>query len=380
MGKTSIEWTDHSINPFRARNRDTGQVGHFCVKISPGCKYCYSSRLQSRFGTFPFVVENRDKVELFLDESKLQDVLRRKIPTKYFWCDMTDMFLEDYPDEWIDPCFATMALTPWHTHQVLTKRAARMQKYFADLHRLGSDRVMAIRTKTPDYIAFVQDKASPIHFPLPNTWLGVSVEDQQRADERIPLLLQTPAAVRFVSYEPALGPVDFTRLYGKITWRTGPEPGDAWVDLCVDSLGGKCTAAWCGRKSIPDRPLPAHLDWVIAGGESGPEARAAHSDWIRGVRDQCVAARVPFFFKQWGQWARWSPNLPAGDVIHVATDGAYGESASSAGYVRRGGSIVSDSTTEPLVPIGKKAAGRLLDGREWSEFPKQAWVGGELRQ
>jgi protein gp37 len=142
---------------------------------------------------------------------------------------------------------------------------------------------------------------------LPNVWLGVSVEDQKTADERIPLLLQTPAAVRWVSYEPALGPVDFANL------RAG-----------IEAIGP--------------------LDWIVCGGESGPGARPMHPAWARRVRDQCQAASVPFFFKQWGQY------LPAG------CDGAPGA-----------GQRLNASDTP--IKVGKKAAGRLLDGRTWDEFP-----------
>lgn len=158
MSKTSIEWADHSINPFRARNLETGKIGHFCVKVSPGCKNCYSSKLQSPYLTqLEFVASNRSKVQLFLEENALDQVLRRKTPTRYFWCDMTDMFLDDYPDAWIWKCLEVMRLTPQHTHMVLTKRADRLR-------------------------SFMGDWASP----LPNLWLGVSVENycSTHGDER----------------------------------------------------------------------------------------------------------------------------------------------------------------------------------------------------
>lgn len=276
MGVTTIEWTDRSINPFRARNKETGRCGHFCVKISGGCKICYSSRLQVRFGTFPFVAENREKVALFLDESKLQEVLRRKIPTKWFWNDMTDMFLEDYLDDWIDQCFAVMALTPWHTHQVLTKRAERLFGYFTAHYGMGARRrvqdVLDPSGTAPQGAAWdLFDR-----WPLPNVWLGVSIEDQKNKN-RIDILRQTPAAIRFLSIEPLLEDIGKLDLTG--------------------------------------------IDWVIVGGESGPGARPMHPDWARSVRDQCQAAGVAFFFKQWGG-------------------------------------------------VRKKDAGALLDGREWREFPR----------
>lgn len=130
MGKTSIEWTDHSINPIRARLKSTGAVGHYCEKISTGCVHCYASGLQRRFQMPEFGGgQKRDDIELFLDNKKLEEVRRRKKPTRYFWCDMTDLFGDWVQDEWIDACFDTMWLTPRHTHQILTKRPDRMVRY-----------------------------------------------------------------------------------------------------------------------------------------------------------------------------------------------------------------------------------------------------------
>src|SRR5689334_10281419 len=119
MGKTSIEWTDQSINPIRARHIPTGKVGHYCEMVSPGCAHCYSSSLQWRFGTPEFVAgQKRGEFELFIDESKLRDVIKRQKPTKWFWEDMSDLFGDWVSDEWLDLCFAAMALTSRHTHQV----------------------------------------------------------------------------------------------------------------------------------------------------------------------------------------------------------------------------------------------------------------------
>ena len=231
MAKTSIEWTDHSINPFRARDRE-GHVGHYCEKISAGCTHCYASGLQKRFQMPEYRADKREGIEVFLDESKLQEVLRRRVPTKYFWNDMTDMFLDCYPDDWIDKCFAVMALTPQHTHQVLTKRPRRMLRYLrgleADLterleeaaHRLelSEETVGFIANYVNGWSGYAEIKdGNPLNgtvrrWPLPNIWPGVSVEDQKTADERVPLLLQTPAAVRWVSYEPALAGIDFLNM------------------------------------------------------------------------------------------------------------------------------------------------------------------------
>jgi len=177
---------------------------------------------------------------------------------------------------------------------------------------------------------------------LPNVWLGVSVEDQRAADERIPLLLRTPAAVRFLSMEPLLGPVDL--------WE--------WVD--------PFRSGW---------PTPLEIDWVIAGGESGPGARPMHPDWVRSIRDQCTKAYVPFFFKQWGEWALGRRmieiELPA--YMEEAREGILTletiDPSSEAGKTRYV-AVDKEGRAFELLRVGKKAAGRLLDGREWNEYPE----------
>ena len=355
MAKTSIEWTDHSINAFRARDRE-GHVGHYCEKISAGCTHCYASGLQKRFQMPEYRADKREGIEVFLDESKLQEVLRRRVPTKYFWCDMTDMFLECYPFDWIDKCFAVMALTPQHTHQVLTKRPRRMLEYCRRLgrHNFVDPVSLAMKQMNSDRGAFY--KLTPTGWCFPNIWLGVSVEDQKTADERVPLLLQTPAAVRWVSYEPALGSVDFDDL-------TVKEPKGEWHFSCLDN------------DSLEDDPdfHGAHIDWLVCGGESGHGARPMHPDWARSVRDQCVAAGVPFFFKQWGAWQNGS-DVRCRPEITVYADGR------ACGFTReaivaeeqRSGILHSGQDMCPVLMsrVGKKAAGRLLDGREWNQFPQ----------
>ena len=290
MGKTSIQWAagsndgreGHSINPFRAENV-YGATGHHCVKISSGCKNCYSSRLQSRFKMPDFTAGNIDRVGVFLDESKLHEVLRRKKPTGYFWCDMTDMFLDAYPFEWIDKCFAVMALTPQHIHMILTKRPERMREYMDRATPNGIDDVLVL---------LGVEARREFEWPLPNCSLGVSVEDQERADERIPPLLQIPAAVRFVSYEPALGPVDFSCWFPH---EHAEYPREKVCKVC----GVQTTALHHPYgKSL--------LDWVIVGGESGPGARPFNTQWARDVIAQCKAAGVACFVKQVGSNPQWA--------------------------------------------------------------------------
>ncbi len=279
MAETSIQWCDHSINPLRARNLETGKVGHFCAKVSQGCKNCYSSKLQTpHLVGLPFVAENRPKIELFFEEKAIQEVLRRRKPTKYFWCDMTDMFWEEYPDEWIERCFAAMALTPWHTHLVLTKRGARLMKWSNRQFLAGDVQVKANdlrdRYKIPwpavlkreclGEEGHMRDPAELMEvidcepWPLPNVWIGVSVEDQAMADERTQYLRSVPAAVRFISQEPQLGNIEWTG----------------------DMLNG--------------------ISWIIIGGESGPNARPFDIDWPRKTITQCQPHGVAVFVKQLG--------------------------------------------------------------------------------
>ena len=295
---THIEWTDASWNPLRARRNDATPleteiatwVGWHCERVSPGCQNCYAEKLnEKRFGTgLPYNRKSRDQVELFLDEAALTKPLHWRKPRKVFVCSMTDLFGEWVPDEWIDRVFAVMALSPQHTFQVLTKRPERMRAYLAGLYAGEQDTVRAfaaVMQEGPDAACLAQDAAfrwsaepvasafGPFHpgRPLPNVWLGTSVEDQQRADERIPELLATPAAVRFLSCEPLLGPVSLD------------------LDICEG-----CATSPQGEGHKPP------ISWVIVGGESGPGARPCDVGWVRSIVAQCQAAETAVFVKQLG--------------------------------------------------------------------------------
>lgn len=260
-----IAWCDRTWNPV------TG-----CTKVSAGCKHCYAELMAKRtFGRLYDVVHDGYKegggkvyrTRRFTDvqchPDRLDAPLRWRKPSRVFVNSMSDLFHEAVPDEFIDRMFAVMALAPQHTFQVLTKRPARMRAYLRgaanDLRRWASAAVNVTQSPCAGHL---EDST----YPLPNVWLGVSVEDQATADARIPLLLQTPAAVRFVSYEPALGPVALHE------WLTHDDPLE--------------------RDAV--------LDWVIGGGESGPKARPCDVAWIRSVVQQCKAAGVPVFVKQLG--------------------------------------------------------------------------------
>lgn len=346
-GKSPIEWTEHTWNPI---------VG--CTIVSPGCTNCYAMKMAARIEKMHagLVVKGSGGAAHYLGTTKsvkgnsvwtgklalapeiiLNEPLRRKKPTTYFVNSMGDLFHEDCPDEWIDQVFARMALAPQHTFQILTKRAERMRRYLGPFDQRRADslgrKVIKLGYDGP---------LECLPWPLPNVWLGVSAERQQEADKRIPELLATPAAVRFVSCEPLLGLVDLAsikvpRSYGSFLFDALRGVGRTWHDEpFTNSLDGR------------------RLDWAIVGGESGANARPCSTEAVRLLRDQCEAAGVAFFLKQWGEWLPVDSGHPGlagpgfGQFDHCRTN-----SPGNATHVR----------------IGKKAAGRLLDGVEHNGFP-----------
>lgn len=254
-GKTKIEWSEAVWNPA------TG-----CSKVSSGCANCYAETLTKRYAgangwpaTFlPWTPANAAE-NVVLHPDRLEAPFSWRKPRRVFVNSMSDLFHEQMPDDFIDQVFQVMALARQHTFQVLTKRPKRMRGWM---------------TKPSETKAIW----SPTSWPLPNVWLGVTVENQRWADERIPILLDTPAAVRFISCEPLLGPVDL-------------KPGD-WIP----PLGGG------PRVNIfrPWEEMPPPLDWVIVGGESGPKHRPFDPSWARSIVAQCREAGVAAFVKQLG--------------------------------------------------------------------------------
>ncbi len=333
MGDTThIEWTDATWNPV------TG-----CTRVSPGCVNCYIDWAP------PFRVEGRHFTDrdgnrshaigattgVRLHPDRLDWPLRKRSwrGKRVFVCSLADLFHDDVPDEYIARVFAVMALTPEVTYQVLTKRPARMRALLAS----GTFAGMVWRD--------VDDPS----WPLPNVWMGVTVEDQERADQRIPILLDTPAAVRWLSCEPLLGPVDLDATGMGVTGTSGPES------------------------------RPSAVDWVVAGGESGPNARPMHPSWARSLRDQCATAGVPFLFKQWGEWApdEW---IDEDGCRHV---GRKPEARDSKSLVMHPAGMTALTPDNPFDPwerghpcwntvmrrVGKKRAGRLLDGAQHDGYP-----------
>lgn len=276
---SEIEWTDETWNPV------TG-----CSHVSEGCRHCYAEKVSLRYGYTSKAWTAQNAAEnVTLHDDRLDHPLHWKRGRMVFVNSMSDLFHELVPFEFIDEVFAVMAVTPEHTYQVLTKRPERMRQYMD--RAFDSEPTVRCLEVWRQAGSVITSHGSTYPWPLPNVWLGVSCEDQKNADERIPVLLQTPAAVRFISAEPLLGPID---LSGYLWGRSTP---------CTDSLGGttcpKDADCECGYRTRAQNG-EASLDWVIAGGESQPRCRPMDLDWARSLRDQCVTAGVPFFLKQLG--------------------------------------------------------------------------------
>lgn len=301
MGKgTGIEWTDATWNPLRG-----------CSRVSEGCRNCYAEQVAARFSgkrqayenlaTFKVIdkglesehLEARWTGEVAFVEKHLHDPIRWRDPLRIFVNSMSDLFHPGVRAEWVAEIFEVMAKAPQHTYQILTKRPERM---FEALEAAAVSEVAQ---------AFEDTYGQP--WPPQNWIFGVSIEDQETANHRLPILARCRAVKKMISYEPAIGPVDFEKALG-----------DA-------------------RRAIL-------FDWIIVGGESGPRARPMHPQWARDIRDLCSELGIPFFFKQWGEW------LP-------------GDQSSQ-------NLLGSELRTGVFDRLGKHASGSSLDGVESKEFPE----------
>lgn len=290
-GRTDIEWADATWNPV---------VG--CTRVSEGCRNCYAEAMAHRFRTAPMSSTPNDPrahpLNLLTDDhgrwngtvrllpDRLSEPLRWRKPRRIFVCSMSDLFHAKVPFDFVDHVLATAALCPQHTFMILTKRPELMAEYLTGcrrrnfhVHAAAAEMINGDWSRMPGDMAQTRSSGGT-WWPLRNVWLGTSVEDQKRADERIPHLLRCPAAVRFLSVEPMLSLVDIAEAIAKL-------PGAF--------QGG------CDRHGTPVdiHPMPG-IDWVIVGGESGPKARPCAVDWIRGIVRQCKDASVPCFVKQLG--------------------------------------------------------------------------------
>lgn len=360
-----IVWTEQTWNPLRG-----------CSRVSAGCMNCYAEGIAARFCGAGQPYEGTINPEtkrwngtIKLVPEKLAEPLRWQRPRLVFVNSMSDLFHEDVPFEFIDKVFAVMALAQPHTFQVLTKRPERMLEYMNSGDGEGGSRLGAIVGMLRDAPESWPEPPHPIPWPLPNVWLGVTVENQEAADERIPLLLQTPAAVRWVSMEPLLGAVDLT-------------------DLQLGN-GVHFDALYCDVEPEDDEPYNgAILNWVVVGGESGPHARPMHPDWARSLRDQCAEAGVPFLFKQWGEFGTIYENGSSGSPVFKAFHD-FQTWVNKASTWMRGGVCLDKDGRElknggdmmrardggkfPVTimhRVGKKAAGRLLDGAQHDGYPE----------
>lgn len=343
--KAKIEWTDATWNPV------TG-----CAKVSQGCKNCYALRDWARMSANPKTVYyGRQFSDVQCHPERLDQPLRWSKPRLIFVNSMSDLFHEAVPDEFIRAVFGVMALAPHHTFQVLTKRPERMLSFMRMVE--GSSIYRHEDPMFSSITARFKNGYPEQSWPLKNVWLGVSVENQAAADERIPLLIQTPAAVRWISAEPLLGPIDLRRSTGY---------------------------PWIGGKFADGRKFDGLLDWVVVGGESGCNARPMHPNWARSLRDQCKAADVPFLFKQWGEWAPRSGELTGGgtnfsdldpeckkwpDIIRLGEHGL---------NTRISENCTDDAGEEVFVQrVGKKLAGRLLNGHSHDGYPNRLMHSGQ---
>lgn len=328
MNTTAISWAERTWNPT------TG-----CTPVSEGCAHCYAKRMANRLrGRCGYPEDQPFKVTLHPD--RLDQPLRMRKPARIFVDSMGDLFHPSVPFWFIDEVWLTITTAKQHIFMVLTKYPGRL-------------------------LEWTEAAATALDCPAEQIWpshvyLGVSAENQERAEERIPTLLRVPAAVHFVSLEPLLGPVSLSLYLGETRCcrsRSDGQHCNCWYD-------GK-TCHFCGEHGS--------IDWVVCGGETGPGARPVHPDWIRAIRDQCKSFRTAFHFKAWGDWA---PH-PAWTVAHRCEAGQLTERTFYKG--RTNGNIeyhavprnAADDVRciEVMKRVGRKQAGRLLDGREWNEYP-----------
>lgn len=340
---SKIEWTHRPGTKSEVWNPTTG-----CDKVSQGCKNCYAEVMHKRLRgmgqkkyKYPFLGH------LQMHEDEILKPLTWKKPRTVFVNSMSDLFHKDVDFTFIDKVFAVMALTPQHTYQILTKRADRLYRYFDEgkgamvqrwedaTYELG----LSDKNDDPDAPACHVFNLCEDQWPRPNIWLGVSAENQETLDERVPFLVKVDAHVRFISYEPALGPI---------------------------------TLGWNANNVRVDLKHGCNIHWLIAGGESGHKARPIHPQWIRDVREQCKAMGIKFFFKQWGAWETV-------DIFNLHQHGSdYGyftyldhfETVGKGKFLPQHMGHNHTDKRVPMVKVGKHKSGNVLDGVQHLEYPE----------
>lgn len=336
--ETRIEWADHTFNPW---------IG--CTKVSPACDHCYAEAQASRYwpgeqlwaGNRKRTSENNWRQPLKWNRQAAEFRAQHGRPPMVFCASLADVFDNQVPEQWRRDLWALIDATPNLIWLLLTKRPQNIRKMLP-----------------ANYIGLT-DRGWPA---WPNVWFGTTVENQAEADRRIPHLLAAPAAKRFLSCEPLLGPVDLSSLM----YHPCPNFADTMMD---PETGAYECCEKCDYAGIGDE---AAIDWVIAGGESGREARPSHPDWFRSLRDQCSAAGVPFLFKQWGEWIEHRHHVDGPDVITL-TEGtcdadAELEKCVKPGFLTASGAFawslddIPENEARVMDRVGKKLAGRMLDG------------------
>ena len=338
---TKIEWCDHTFNPWEG-----------CQKVSPGCDNCYAEARNTRFGGGtainwgPGAPRRRTSAANWAlpkrwnaqaDAFMAQHGRRQRV----FCASLADVFDNSVPVQWRRDLFDMIAATPNLDWLLLTKRIGNARSLYSEAY-------LETARAWPN-----------------NVWIGATIVNQAEADRDIPKLLTVPTRVRFLSMEPLLGPVDLTKLMNP-----GPlHQRGAFINALSGGTYGEVPATG-ERLRITHSPIK-HIDWVIVGGESGPNSRPMHPDWARSLRDQCEAAGVPFLFKQWGEWGEPDSIERTG----IAHHGWFEQDRRDGGVPRHEwpGPMQNGVELASLRPevfrVGKKAAGRLLDGRTWDGFP-----------
>lgn len=383
---TGISWTDETWVPL------TG-----CTRVSAACDNCYAFALHDRrYAAWrrgvPMPVQYHQpfsRVQLLPE--RLTEPLRWRRPRRVFLTSMGDLFHDDVPDEFICRVFGTMLRASRHTFQVLTKRPERMAALLGVMtfrERVGE---AVLSSLDWDRGLATYDPRNGHGWPLKNVWLGTSIEDQDAANARIPWLLRTPAAVRFLSAEPLLGAINLNRWMGSLECcsvceepkdRTKDAPGNETALGWPRCVNLRCVAYGEGVASAAYRRM---IHWVICGGESGPHARPMHPEWVRSLRDQCIQAGVPFHFKQWGEYEPVC-DVYGEDPLYETSqyDDCHLVAVSPSGTVETTVAPRGDywgSQPPPgswwMARVGKRRAGRELDGRTWDEFPAPVAVAVE---
>lgn len=329
QGSKGISWTDETWNIIAG-----------CSYESEGCRNCWAKRQALRvYPDLAYFCDGQARwngnVRIFPErlDYPLRWTKKRLIAVGL----MGDLFHPGVPDEFIEEVFAVMAISK-HTFQILTKRPERMLKWMSGEWR---DTMIEGRAQKRWHDRTKEDPSLwlAVHLPLPNVWIGVSCENQEAADQRIPILMRTPAALRYVSFEPLLGSITINRSHAYCPTH--------------DFGGGFCVGG-CHDLRKPE--------WVIFGGESGPGSRPMHPEWARDMIRQCESLGVPVHFKQWGDWAYWSDRVTvrASKVMRLTIKGNNGSDLANS----------SDGGDVWLYKCGKKHAGRIIDGKEYLRFPE----------